>query len=385
MNACAGLIALFLAGQVMAGQLMVSGNENKIGLISGTSRVVTNAAPDSISLLDFASFPPAVTHLEGVANSVIGPPSNIALTPDGRLALVASSIRIDPAHAGKWEPDNRVQILDLAVLPPKVIGQAEVGRQPSGISITRDGRLALVANRADGTLSVLRLDGRHLTPIQTVPVCAADAGLCDAAISPDGKLALASVQKSGYLSVLHIDGETVTLTDRKLSVYGQPYRCVITPDGALGLTAGQGFGNGPDADALSVVDLEAKPMRTIDHVVLGSGPESIEVSPDGRLVAAVLMNQSNLAPDDPNLTDHGLVVLLARRGRTFIRVQEVPTGRIPEGVAFTPDGRYLVVQAHPARQLWIYAVEGEQLQDTGQRIPTPGMPSSLRAAPASSK
>ena len=74
------------------------------------------------------------------------------------------------------------------------------------------------------------------------------------------------------------------------------------------------------------------------------------------------------------------IAILARRGRTYVKVQDVPTGRIPEGAAFSPDGRYLLVQCHPAREIWVYEVDGERVTDTGHRIATPGMPSSLRAA-----
>ena len=200
------------------------------------------------------------------------------------------------------------------------------------------------------------------------------------AISPDGRLALASAQKGGYLSVLKIDGDTAAPTGQKLSAYGQPYRVVITPDGALALTAGQGYGNGIDRDAISVIDLTAKPMRTLEYIPVGAVPESIEISPDGKLLAAVVMNGSNLGPSDPNRSTHGALVLLARRDKTFRVVEERPLGRIPEGVAFTSDGKYLVVQCHADRELWVFSVSRGRVKDTGQRIKVPGMPSSLRAS-----
>ncbi len=92
------------------------------------------------------------------------------------------------------------------------------------------------------------------------------------------------------------------------------------------------------------------------------------------------MNGSNLAAGHPQRTEAGQLVLLERAGKKFAKVQELPIGRIPEGVVFTPDGKYLVVQHHPARELAIYQVVERRLKDTGQRIKTPGMPSSLRRA-----
>jgi DNA-binding beta-propeller fold protein YncE len=156
---------------------------------------------------------------------------------------------------------------------------------------------------------------------------------------------------------------------------------VISPDGELALTAGQGFGNALDRDAVTVIDLRANPIAAIDYVTVGAVPESLEISPDGKLVAVVVMNGSNLAADNPLHGKQGALDLLVRRGRTFEKTKSYPIGPIPEGVAFTADGRYLIVQSHPTRELWVFRVEGETLTDTGQRLKVPGMPSSLRAAP----
>jgi DNA-binding beta-propeller fold protein YncE len=374
-----GVLALS-AGRAMA-QIVISGNENKIELTSGGPKVIRSSAPDSISILDFAKFPPAVEHVLDVPNSVVGPPSNIAITRDHKLALISNSLKLDPTNPTNWVPEDFVHIVDLAAKPPKVVGKITTGRQPSGISIAADGKFALVANRAEGTVSVLSLRGKEISVRQTVTVCPAAESASDVAIAPDGRLALVSAWKGGYLEVLKIDGENVTATGQKISTYGQPYRIVITPDGELALTAGMGFGNGLDRDAVTVIDLHSKPIRAIQHVTIGSVPESIEISPDGKLLAAVVMNGSNLAATDPTHSEHGGVALLARKGKSFQVVEEHRIGRIPEGVAFTSDGKYLVVQCHPDRELWIFAVNGGRLRDTGQRIKVPGMPSSLRASP----
>jgi len=375
------VVLVALCANRAGAQLILSGNENKIALTSGAPKVIGTQDPDSITLLNFATFPPSVQHVANVPNSVIGPPSNVAITPDRRLALMADSIKIDSQDPTKWLPESFVHVIDLKADPPKVIGRVGTGLQPSGISIRSDGKLALVANRAEGTITVLSIHGSDVKPTQTLKVCEPPESLSDVAIHPNGRLALASAQKGGFLAVLNIAGGHVTATRQKLSAYGQPYRCVITPDGALGLTAGQGYGNGIDRDAITVIDLNSTPMRTVDYIPIGAVPESIETSPDGKLLAAVAMNGSNLALSDPNRSANGKLVLLMRRGKTFRVVEEHSIGRIPEGVAFTSDGKHLVVQCHPDRELWIFSVKGGRLKDTGQRIKVPGMPSSLRASP----
>ena len=377
---CALLCGLGLASGGTA-QLVVSGNENKVDLNTGAIRVIPATGPDSVSILDFSTFPPRVQLVDNVPNTVIGPPSNLAITPDRSLALVADSVKVDPADATKWVPNNVIRVIDLTATPPRVIGQVETGKQPSGMSITHDGKFALVANRADGSVTLLRIAGHEVSVVETIKVCLPEESSSDVAISPDDRLALVSAQKGGFLAVLRLENGHVIATGQKISAYGQPYRCVITPDGDLGLTAGAGYGNGIDQDAITVVDLRASPIRSIGHITIGAVPESIELSPDGRLLAATVMNGSNLAPASPNHTVQGAVDILARRGSTFVKIKSITVGAIPEGVAFTADGKYLVVQCHPSRELWILQVNGEDVTDTGQRIKMPGMPSSLRASP----
>lgn len=359
---------------------MISGNEGKLDLITGAARRLPNPEPDTLSILDFSTYPPAVEHLNDVPNTVIGPPSNIAITPDRTLALIANSIRLDPANPTNWLPHTEIHLLDLASRPRKIIGAVHAGRQPSGMSISRDGTFALVANRADGTVTLLKIAGRSVTSNQTVMVCTPVESVSDVAISPDGRTALASVQKGGYLALLKIERGQVQFTGRKVSVYGQPYRCLITPDGKTAITAGQGFGNGLDRDAVTIIDLSGEEPRTIDYLLTGASPESVEISPNGNILAVVLMNGSNLPADHRDYSKSGGLDIFVRKGQTFQKVQSLKTCAIPEGVAFTSDGKKLVVQGHPSRELWIYSV-GTSKVEAGTRIAVPGRPSSLRASP----
>lgn len=376
------LIALlvWLCPLSASAQIMLSGNENKIDLTGGGQRIIPGAPPDNLTLLDFSHFPPTTVTIEDVPNTVVGPPSNIGISPDGKLAIVANSLRIDPADKSKYLPESYAHVVDLTVRPPKVIGRVKTDLQPSGLSFTPNGKMVLIANRAGGTVTVLKVDGMKVTNAGSVKVCEPAESVSDVAISPDGKFALASVQKAGYLAMLTIDGDRVIATSRKISAFGQPYRCVITPDGELGLTAGTGFGNALDVDCVSVIDLKASQPTTIDYIPIGVSPESIEISPDGKLLAAVVIEGSNQPPSSPNHGPAGALVILERKGKTFVKSQRLAVGRIPEGVAFTGNGKYLVVQCHPDRNLWVFEVSDGKVADSGKRIAVPGMPSSLRAS-----
>lgn len=372
---------MLLSGWVSHAQLVISGNENKIDLTSGAAKLVPEARGDSLTILDFATFPPKVEHIENVPNTVIGPPSNIAITPDRSVALIANSIKLDPNNATNWLPHDEIHVLDLQATPRRVIGQVQAGKQPSGMSITADGKFALVANRGEGTVTLLRISGKKVQAEGSTTICKPEESVSDVAISPDGKLALASVQKGGYLAVLRLAEGKVEFTGQKISVYGQPYRVVISPKGDFAFTAGAGFGNGLDNDAVTVIDLKADRIKAVDFVTIGASPESVEISPNGRMLAVVVMNGSNLARESPQLTKNGLLEILVLDGKRYRKTQSIKTAAIPEGVAFTSDGKKLVVQGHPARELWVYSVGREKVEDTGVRIGVPGMPSSLRASP----
>lgn len=371
------------AAAIKGDVLVVSGNENKIELTSGVAKVIRPRGPDTLSVLNFATFPPTVDHLTNVPNTVIGPPSNIAISPDGTLALVANSVKVDEFAGPGYSPNNEIHAVDISIHPPRVIEHLFTrGRQPSGISFTPDGKYALVANRADGSITLLQISNSspRMTVVNTIPVCKPEEEISDIAISPDGRLALASVKAGGYLAVLELRNGVVRVRERKVSVFGQPYRVVITPDGELAVTAGSGFGNGYDNDALTIIQLGGGEIRATEHITIGVGPESLEISPDGKMLAVVVMNGSNLAANNPNRSGSGGLEIFVREKQTFTRKQQLETGAIPEGVAFTGDGKYLVVQCHPARELWLFEVKGKKVKDTGERVKVPGMPSGLRAA-----
>ncbi len=371
-----GLIAVQAAGQ-----LIVSADEGKIDLLDHT-KVVQSPVPDGLTILDFAQFPPKVTRVSDVSNSVLGPPSNLALTPDNKYLLVASSIVIDPSNKDGYSPDNRVQLLDLTADPINVVDVVEVGKQPSGMCVSADGKLALVANRAANTISVIRIDGDKLTHLGEVVVCDEGDNPSDVDITPDGRTALAAINTGQYVRVLSIEGEKVTSTDLKLSTFGGPYRCDISDDGKIAVTNGGGKGNGRDPAGITIIDMTGKQPQTIQYVATGYGAESCAVSPDGSMVAVALINGSNKPQGDPQFRDHGQVGFIVRDPDTGIyqQVQLLNVGRIPEGVIFTSDGRYVVVQCHPDKLLWILEVQDGKLFDTGVHIETEAFPSGIAAS-----
>src|SRR3989475_12771570 len=136
------------------GQLLLSTNDNQLTVVNGVAPVVKSRPPDTLTVIDIKSWPPKVMAEVDVPGSVVGPPFSVAVTPDESLALVTANEKLDPSDPTKRIPNNTMSVVDLRSTPPKVIATLETGKNPAGGSITRQGTLALVANRGEGTVSV---------------------------------------------------------------------------------------------------------------------------------------------------------------------------------------------------------------------------------------
>ena len=155
--------ALFLACFFLLdarAQIVVSANDSKVRLVDGVNTTVPNPPPDTVTVIDLRAGQPRVLGEIQVPNSIVGPPQNVAISPDESIALVTSSTRLDPADGTKTAPDDRLTVIDLRASPPAVLATLRAGNGASGVSINRAGSLALVANRFEGTVSVFTIAGQ---------------------------------------------------------------------------------------------------------------------------------------------------------------------------------------------------------------------------------
>ena len=358
-------------------QVAVSANDGKSALVNGATAVSRTPAPDSVTVLDLSVWPPRVAGTVRAPASVVGPPQSAAIAPDRSLALVTSALKLDPADPSKTVPDDVVSVIDLRASPPVVLAALRAGRQPSGVSINDSGTLALVANRADGTISVFAIDGTRVTPAGIVDLGAKDSGPSHVAFTPDGSRALVTRNNDSLVSILAVSGTTVTYTKQDVVAGLKPYGLEIAPKGDLAIVANIGAGGTGGADTLSVIDLNPAAPRAVDHVSVGPTPEGIAISPDGRYVAVTVMNGSNAAPASPFAHDYGLLKILRLEGATLRAVTEAKIGRWCQGVAWHPGGRSLLAQCTAERAIRTFRFDGTRLTP-GPAIPVDGGPVGLR-------
>jgi DNA-binding beta-propeller fold protein YncE len=314
-----------------------------------------------------------------VPASVVGPPLSVAITPDESLALVTSAMRIDPNDATKQVPDTRVSVIDLKASPPKVLTTLEAGAGAAGVSINRQGTLALVANRSEGTVSVFAIQGPTVTPVGKVTLADAKSGVSHAVFTPDGKTALVTRDGDDRISVLSVDGSKVEYTKRDLNAGLRPYGIDVASTGAFAAVANIGRGGG-DADTVSLIDLRATPPRVVDTITVGQTPEGIKVSPDGKHVAVVVMNGSNKAKDSPFFNDNGKLVMLEIRDGSLKKLAEAPIGHWSQGAAFSASGKTVLVGNMVEKTVQVLSWDGKRLKDTGVKIPVNGGSAAVRTA-----
>jgi DNA-binding beta-propeller fold protein YncE len=360
-------------------QIAVSANDNKVKLVNGVGTVVPNPPKDTVTIIDLAPLPPKVLAEIEAPASVVGPPLSVAVTPDESIALVTSAMKIDPADPTKQVPDNRLSVIDLKASPPVVIATLETGKSPAGLSINRQGTLALVANRAEGTVSVFGIKGKTVTPVGKVTIADEKSGTSHVTITPDGKTALVTRDGDHMLSVLTISDTKVELAKRDIRAGLRPYGVDISSTGAIAVVANIGAGGG-DADTISVIDMQAKPPRVVDTITVGQTPEGIKLSPDGTLCGVVVMNGSNKAKESPFFSDSGKLVLFRVAGTKLTKLAEAPIGHWSQGVAFSTDGKTILVGNMVENTLQVFRLEGSTLRDTGQPIKVKGGPAAVRIA-----
>src|SRR6266542_5472437 len=296
MNMCPKLVVhavvavLLLSAASVQAQLLIAGNDEKQGWNDEGKPVLMPPGKDTVSIIDVRNrAKPVIVANLPLMNSVVGPPTNVAITPDQHLALVANSLEwVQDGGGWKSQPDNKVYVIDLTVSPPALMATVTVGKQPSGIAINRAGTLALVAKFA-----------------------------------------------SHKVALLEIDGQKVTYGKYDMAVGLWPYNVQITSNGKLGIAGNSGNMGASDGqiDTAAIIDMEAKPPRVIDQVVVGDGPEGLAVSPAGDYVAVTILNGTGNVPKNAFFhTNHSSVSLLMVEGKKVRKVSQTDVGGLAEGV-----------------------------------------------------
>lgn len=375
---------LLIVGSVIssiAEDYLIVGIDRKVGF---SSAGLTRNPPgqDSILIYDIGLDPlnPELVVDLWLENSLFGPPTNLGITPDGGMAIVANSVMWERSGES-WDspPDQTLHVIDLNQNPPRKTASVTAGDQPSGLSISHDGRWVAVANRKGRSVSLFEVKDQALIKRDEVDV---DGEAAAVAMDPAGSKILVAKFAEHAVGIIDREGGTLRYDATKDPAVGRwPYNVQVVPGGVIALVANNGNNGFPDGhvDTVSVVDLSVNPNRVIDHIVVGDGPEGLAVSPDGRLAVVTLLNgAAPLFKKDWFYHETSQMAVLSIDGKTVERISVMDVGRFAEGVGFSRDGKYLYVGDLLDNQVSIWRVEGQKVTFTGKRIKLPGHVASLR-------
>jgi len=370
----------------MCADIIVSAQDGKFVRVEGRATYPEPAPSDSLVVIDASQFPPVIKGtVEGLEHTVAGPPQAVAVTPDGKLAVVAAPTRYD--YAAKKELfDSFVQLVDIESSPPKIIGKVDVGAHTNGLSINREGTMLLAAGH-DGTVKVLAIEGKNVRLIDQVKV--GEKRLSGISFTHDGKAAIVAQRDENGAAVLSVDAAGVKLTNEKISTGVTPYAVDISADGkwavigntgVTGMVGLQGRTVG-DADVVTLVDVSKRPFRAVQQISVPSTPEGVAISPDGRWIVASCMAGSNLTTDNVGRNKLGKLILFEIKDGSASKVNELTGGEAAQGVVFSQDSKTVIVQFDVERALAVYAVRDGKLVDTGERLKLAAGPVSIRSMP----
>jgi lactonase family protein with 7-bladed beta-propeller len=401
----AAVAALLVAGTASAAhaQLAVSANDGKVKFVDGRVEAEKGPRPDTLAVIDMRASPPKVLAEIEVPHSFTGPPTGVAVSPKEEIALVTAGMQNDPADPARQIPDDKLTVVDLTALKPtlfgrlksavgvraskgsppapKVVATLQAGKGAAGVAINKAGTLALVANRAEGTVSVFTIDGKTVAAAGKVTVGNEKSGPSAIAFAPDGKSALVTCDGDHRIVVLSVEGDKVEAGKREMSAGLRPYAIDIAAKGETAVVGNAGTGSG-DADTISVIDLKADPPRVVNTYTVGPSPNGIKFSPDGKFVAVTLVNGTNRPAGSPFYKDSGLLQVWSRNGTQLAKSGELPIGKWCQGVAWTSNSKTLLVQCMGDEEISVIrfsGLSGRSLQKVGS-IKTNGAPAGIRTA-----
>jgi DNA-binding beta-propeller fold protein YncE len=334
-------------------------------------------AKDAVLVVDIANpTKPRIRASLPLSNSLVGPPTNLQITPDGKLGLVASSV-VTKQEGSAWKtaPDDKLFVIDLTADPPKLADTVTVGKQPSGLAISHNGDLALIANRAGKSISVVSIEGNSVKHVGEVPM---EQQASAVVITPDGKRAFVCLNQVDKIGVLSIDGQHVTY-DKTLDIPSafNPYNIDVTPDGKYVIASNTGA-MGLNADAEVVIAATGPHPHVIAITAPGNGPEGFTISPDGKWAATPLLLGTGAKPSEYYYTKNGEAVLMSIGADGHLNVtSRAKLGALPEGIVFSQDSSYIYVGNFIDSDLQIFRIEDGKLHEAG-RMELPGQPASMR-------
>ncbi len=264
------------------------------------------------------------------------------------LFLLASSLQAATLIVAN-KSEATVSLVDLA--SGKVVATLPVGTGPHEVAVSRDGRLALVANYGTGekpgsTLTLIDVPGAKV--VRTI-----DLGEYR---KPHGMVWIgagrALVTSEASKALLEVDTEAGRVVRALTTGQDISHMVAVTPDGSRAFVANIGSGG--------ITAFDLKEGKKLADVPTAAGSEGITVTPDGKQVWV-----TNRAADSVSVVDAATLKIV----KTF----EAPS--FPIRAEVTPDGKRVLVSLAKSGDVAVFSTSGLTLE---RRIPLEAPPAADR-------
>ena len=309
------------------------------------------------------------------SNSVAGPPAVVDITPDGRYAFVIETWAPrpdtdDPHTFADLRHGNRLKVFDLSdPSAPELVQESETLERPDAIRVSSDGSIIAVSFNPNGAGVEVPLalypfsDGELGSPATpSIPGWTSQTSrLMDIDWHPTEPVLAMIDEHENTVRFARVTPDLgVEPFGNVVDVERTPFRVEFTPDGSHVVINALYWGpdiegrwsEAPRGSVLTVrMSAETREDGTVRHafvsrVKTGVSPEGLAVSPDGRWVATTNLERSYLPYDDPRITWFSSITLAALDQATG-QLREVGTfnydGILPEAAVFDNSGSYLAV------------------------------------------
>ena len=182
----------------------------------GKNALVVKSGANRVGLLDIEGQKVSYAQVDGKNYDMATGlnPLNVQITPDGKLAIVNN------IGGGQDGGVDTVGVIDLEATPPRVIDQVVVGDAPEGLAISPTGGYAasLLLNGTGGTpktafyrheksyVALLKIEGKSVRKVAQADVGGLAEGI---AFSPDGQYLYVGNFVEGNIDILRRDGDTL--------------------------------------------------------------------------------------------------------------------------------------------------------------------------------
>lgn len=214
-------------------------------------------------------------------------PAHIVFTEDGKLALVSNN------------EDNTVTVIDIKEL--KVIDTVATGKGPHGFRISKDSKLAYIANMGEDTVSVINIETLKEIKRITVGKTPVTTG-----ITSDGKSLVVTLNGENAIAIVDLVTEKV----EKVDVGIGPAQVYIDNNNQFAYIANQGTEEAP-SNSMTIMDLETK--QVVTTIEIGKGAHGVVTSSDNKYAYVTNMFDNTVSVID---LDKKIVIKTLEVGET---------------------------------------------------------------------